>query len=116
MIRRLAELVMEPKDNIRGGVGPALSGDYLKNGEMAGVISVGRTTLAPGSSIGEHPHPKTEDLYLIIEGHGTGILDGASFPLGPGDVFLVKAGGSHGLVNDGEAPLTFVGLLTHQER
>ena len=112
MIRRQSDLMEETKHNIRGGVGAAHSVDLLKPGEMAGVLSMGRTTLEPGTTIGEHAHPDTEDLYLILEGHGTGLLDGARFPLGPGDLFLVKAGGSHGLINDSEGPLTFLGLLT----
>ena len=112
MIRRQAELVEEAKVNIRGGVGAATGLDLLKTGEMEGVISLGRMTLEPGTSIGEHAHPNTEDLYLILEGHGIGILDGERFPVGPGDLFLVKAGGSHGLINGPEGPLTFLGLLT----
>ncbi len=114
MIRKLSDLLQEPKKNIRGGVGVAWCGDYLKNGEMDGVVSLGRTTLEPGATIGEHPHPNTEDLYLILEGRGTGVLNGEQFPVGPGDVFVVKAGGSHGLINDSQGPLTFLGLLTRQ--
>ena len=91
MIRRQSDLVEETKLNIRGGVGAARGVDLLKLGEMAGVLSLGR---------------------MILEGHGIGVLDGERFPLGPGDFFLVKAGGSHGLINDSEGPLTFLGLLT----
>lgn len=112
MIRRLAELAVEPKQNIRGGLGAGWGVDLLKAGEMAGVLSLGRITLEPGATIGEHAHPNTEDLYLIIEGRGIGVLDGERFPVGPGDLFLVKAGGSHGLINDSAGPLTFIGLLT----
>ncbi len=112
MIRRLSELVEEPKVNIRGGVGAAQGVDLLQLGEMDGVLSLGRITLEPGSTIGEHAHPNTEDLYLILVGHGVGVLNGERFPVGPGDLFLVKAGGSHGLINDSEGPLTFLGLLT----
>lgn len=114
MIRRRSELVEEAKANIRGGLGAARGVDLLKDGEMDGVLSMGRTTLEPGATIGEHSHPNTEDLYLILEGRGIGILDGARFPVGPGDLFLVKAGGSHGLINDSNAPLTFLGVLTRQ--
>lgn len=116
MIRRHSELVEESKENIRGGVGRARGVDFLRNGEMDGIVSMGRTTLEPGSTIGEHGHPNTEDLYLILEGHGTGILNGERFPLGPGDLFLVKAGGSHGLINDSDHPLTFLGVLTCQSQ
>ena len=112
MIRWQSDLVEETKLNIRGGVGAARGVDLLKLGEMAGILSLGRMTLEPGTTIGEHAHPNTEDLYLILEGRGTGVLNGARFPLGPGDLFLVKAGGSHGLINDSETPLTFLGLLT----
>ncbi len=112
MIRRVSELTEEAKVNIRGGVGAGRGVDLLKLGEMAGVLSLGRLTLEPGATIGEHAHPNTEDLYLILEGHGLGVLDGVRFPVAPGDLFLVKAGGSHGLINDSDEALTFLGLLT----
>lgn len=115
MILRLSELRGETKTGIRGGEGSALDVSLLKQGDMAGVLSLGRVTLEPGASIGEHTHPNTEDLYLIVEGHGTGVLNGERFPVAAGDLFLVKAGGTHGLVNDSDAPLTFVGLLTRSE-
>ena len=115
MIRRTSEWVVEPKANIRGGLGSGQGVDLLKLGEMAGILSLGRITLEPGATIGEHAHPNTEDLYLIIEGRGTGVLNGERFAVGPGDLFLVKAGGSHGLINDSEGPLTFIGLLTRPE-
>jgi len=50
-----------------------------------------------------------------VEGRGTGLLNGERFPVGPGDLFLVKAGGSHGLINDSDGPLTFIGLLTRSD-
>ena len=49
-----------------------------------------------------------------MEGQGTAILNGERLPVAAGDVFLVKAGGSHGLINDSQGPLTFVGVLTKQ--
>lgn len=114
MIRRFAELAEQTRENIRGGHGRARGVEFLKEGEMASLLSLGRTTLEPGATIGEHAHPDTEDLYLILEGHGTGLLDGMRFPVGPGDLFLVKAGGTHGLINDSAAPLTFMGILTRK--
>lgn len=114
MIRRLSALEFSAKENIRGGHGPAQGADYLAKGEMDGVLGAGRTILAPGSSIGEHTHPVTEELYLILEGAGQGILDGQAFPVAAGDLFLCKAGHSHGLVNDGQGPLAFFAVMTHQ--
>jgi mannose-6-phosphate isomerase-like protein (cupin superfamily) len=112
MIRTLAALSFAAKQDIRGGAGPARGADYLERGEMDGVLAAGRTILAAGSSVGEHAHPATEELYLILEGRGQGVLDGSRFPVGPGDLFLCKAGHSHGLINDSDAPLTYFGLMT----
>ena len=112
MIRRLSDLPVASKTNIRGGLGAGVGIDLLAPGDMAGILSLGRITLEPGATIGEHAHPTTEDLYLILDGRGTGVLNGERFPVGPGDCFLVKAGGSHGLINDSDAPLTFLGVLT----
>ena len=113
MIRTLSALEFAQKTNIRGGSGPAQSADYLGKGEMDGVLAAGRTVLESGSSIGEHVHPNTEELYLILEGEGQAVLDGESFPVGPGDLYVCKAGHSHGLSNTSEAPLAFFALMTH---
>jgi quercetin dioxygenase-like cupin family protein len=112
MIRTLSTLSPEAKHNVRGGVGAASSVTYLQQGDMDGVVTMGRTVLEPGSSIGEHLHPDTEEIWLILEGHGTVILDGQPSPAGPGDLFLTKAGHTHGLCNGPDGPMTYVGLLT----
>jgi len=112
MIRTLSALGFSAKMNIRGGVGPAEGADYLGQGEMDGVLGAGRTILPAGSSIGEHSHPSTEELYLILDGHGRAVLDGEAFPVGPGDLYVCKAGHSHGLANTGAGPLTLFALMT----
>ena len=58
--------------------------------------------LEPGAGIGNHPHPSHDELYLVVEGTGTGILDGERFASGSGDMYVLKAGQSHGIVNDSE--------------
>ena len=115
MIRRGEDLEVKTTVGIRGGLGLGRGVEFLGAGEMSGVLSVGRTTLEPGASVGEHAHPNTEDLYLILEGHGIGVLNGERFPVQAGDLFLVKAGGTHALINDSEGPLTFLGILTRSE-
>jgi len=112
MIRSLHALTCTTRQDIRGGTGPARGMDYLAGGDMAGVLAAGRTELAPGSSVGEHAHPTSEELYLVLEGRGQGVLDGRRFPVAAGDLFLCKAGHSHGMINDSDAPLSFFGLVT----
>jgi quercetin dioxygenase-like cupin family protein len=112
MIRRKSELAIQTREGIRGGAGKAQLLEYVSPGEMAGVEFVSILTLEPGASIGQHPHPEEEELYLILEGMGTGILDGEAFPVGPGDAFLCKAGHAHGLANGPDSPLTFLAVLS----
>lgn len=112
LIRRFDDLVWRTQANARGGDGVATSAPYLATGDMAAVSAAGCTVLEPGSSVGEHLHADTDELYLILEGHGTGSLDGQSFPVTAGDLFVVRAGHAHGLVNDGAGPLAFFGLIT----
>lgn len=112
MIRKLDGLSVQVKEKIRGGTGKALAVDYLRPDEMAGVLMASRITLDPGASVGEHLHPDTEELYLVLEGKGVGFLDGEPFEVGPGDAWLCKAGHTHGLANPGTASLAFFAVLT----
>lgn len=115
MIRRLGELSEEQKTAIHGGAGGATVRNYLANGEMTGVIGSGRITLEPGASIGEHPHPNSDEMYLVLEGRGVGVLNGQQFPVGPGDMYVLKAGGTHALINDSDEPLVFFMVITRGE-
>jgi mannose-6-phosphate isomerase-like protein (cupin superfamily) len=112
MIKKIEGLPEQVKEKIRGGMGKALAVDYLAPDEMAGILMASRITLAPGASVGEHLHPETEELYLVLEGKGMGFLDGESFEVGPGDAWLCKAGHTHGLANPGPVPLAFFAVLT----
>lgn len=64
--------------------------------------------LPPGSSIGYHRHDSGEEYYLVLSGHGTMQLDGEEYPIGPGDISAVFAGGSHGLINDGDEDMRLI--------
>lgn len=112
MIRKFEGRPVQVKEKIRGGTGKASAVDYLAPDEMAGVLMASRITLEPGASVGEHLHPDTEELYLILEGQGTGYLDGEPFEAGPGDAWLCKAGHTHGLKNGDDLPLAFFAVLT----
>jgi len=66
-------------------------------------------TLKAGSSIGVHPHQDDEELYFVIAGHGTMIVDEEEEAVGPGDVVLTHPGSRHGLRADlGEELRIFV--------
>ncbi|MBI4916554.1 MAG: cupin domain-containing protein [Acidobacteria bacterium] len=115
MIRRSREVAVEVKEGIRGGAGRAEAREYLRAGDLGGVLGMSVITLEPGATIGEHTHPATEELYFVLAGAGTGVLDSEHFPVGPGDAYVVRAGHSHGLAADPDRPLRFLAVLTRPD-
>jgi len=111
MIRHRAEIVPERRENIRGGTGVGWARNYLGRDEMRGVAFVAEMTLEPGTEIGLHEHSRDEELYVVLEGRGTGLLDEERFAIGPGDAWLCRAGHRHGVVAQGESALRFLAVL-----
>jgi mannose-6-phosphate isomerase-like protein (cupin superfamily) len=72
----------------------------------AGFIDL--VVVPPGCSIGTHTHGEDEEIYVVIDGCGRMVVDGASVPVGTGDVVVNRPGGTHGLENTGEEPLRLV--------
>lgn len=70
----------------------------------------------PGASIGEHRHDGEEEIYFVVEGTGTMILDGRPFPLGPGDVSVVQSSHTHGLINSNEGAMRLIVVCIRQPR
>ena len=112
MIRSLKELPTAVRERIRGGVGRAWQQEVLAAHDMAGVVGMSHLTLEPGSSIAEHAHRGSEELYLVLSGNGTGTLDGELSPVTAGSFWVVRDGHSHGLECAPEGPLELLTLLT----
>ncbi len=70
-----------------GIVGPWESVDYM--------------TIPAGTQFGRHIHDGSEELYVIVKGHGTALLDDEEWPVGPGNYLMLRDHGCHGLRNDG---------------
>ncbi|MCU0292171.1 MAG: cupin domain-containing protein [Thermoanaerobaculaceae bacterium] len=112
MLKRTSTDPGELREAIRGGRGRAHWVEVLAPGEMTGVRATALLTLEPGASIGEHQHTDTQELYLVLEGTGIGVLDHERFAVGPGDAWVCRAGQSHGLEVAAGAPLRLLALLT----
>jgi mannose-6-phosphate isomerase-like protein (cupin superfamily) len=64
--------------------------------------------LPAGGVSGEHLHTRTEELYLLIGGHGRVLLNGVPRDVGPGELILTPVGARHGLRNDGAGELSWL--------
>ena len=73
---------------------------------------VHRTTLPVGGMVAEHTHNGNEQFYLVLEGEGEVTLCGNKFPVKPWCLALIRDGGSHGIRNTGNTPLTYVCVET----
>lgn len=100
MIRSRNEMKKEIVDNCHDGKGK-LELAHVLAGEDSdiGISFFHDDILEPGTLIGEHEHRDNEEIYFIVEGNGFMIFDGERYPVGPGDVSLVKHGHTHGIIN-----------------
>jgi len=51
----------------------------------------------PGQATPEHVHPKQDEIFYVVEGTGTMIVNGEEIPLKPTSLILVKAREKHGV-------------------
>ncbi|NEC91783.1 cupin domain-containing protein [Streptomyces sp. SID12501] len=62
-------------------------------------------SIPPGGLSGEHHHTRTEEIYLVLHGHGEFLFNGAPHRVGPGSLALTAPGNVHGLRNTGPSDL-----------
>ncbi|QHT59107.1 cupin domain-containing protein [Paenibacillus lycopersici] len=97
---------LEPLDHCHEGTGTLRHITLFDASEFESQLRfLNYTVLPPGTSIGLHKHAQDEEVYVILEGTGTMTVDGESTPVKPGDVFVNRPWGEHGLVNDSEEEL-----------
>ncbi len=98
-----------PIENCHGGTGTVTCSSLLpkEKAEAGGGLFrfVHDDVLEPGATIAEHLHEGDEELYLVLEGSGTALLDGERRAVGPGDAYLCLDGHTHGIENSADAPM-----------
>lgn len=70
--------------------------------------SLAEATLAPGHSTTLHFHPRAEEIYYILRGSGTLLLDGLARAVGAGDAIAIPNGARHQICNEGAVDLVFL--------
>ena len=96
-------------EHFKGGEGSTITKMFADDLNR---IFIGR--LQPGRSIGMHTHDTSSEVIYVLEGVGTTILDGVTEILQPGDCSYCKKGGTHTLMNKGEADLVFFAVVPQQ--
>jgi uncharacterized cupin superfamily protein len=93
-------------------LGAALGERFQALRRELGVTSFGLNliTLAPRQRGRIHAHERQEEVYLVLEGQLTLVLDGAEHVLGRGDLVRVGPAVRRQLVNRGDEPLQLLAL------
>ena len=117
MLRRQSEMKLAVLANCHDGRGNVHCRTVLARGDSElDIRFMHDDVIEPAASIGEHRHEHDEEVYFVVEGQGTMILDGQRFPIGPGDVSVVRPGHSHGLVNCPAAPMRLLVFCVGPEK
>lgn len=68
-------------------------------------ITLNYAVHAPGAEFTPHVHEDSEDVIVVLEGHGEIRSGDQLLPFEAGDVLYVPAGVLHGTINTGDEPL-----------
>jgi len=75
----------------------------------SGINFIDLVDIPPGTTIGAHRHAATdEEIYVVISGTGTMLIDGAEQAVASGDVIVNPPGGLHALRNTGAEAIRLV--------
>ena len=70
--------------------------------------SLAEATIAVGTSTQEHYHPKSEEIYYILQGSARMKIDGELREVGPLDAIAIPPGARHKIWNTGDVPLVLL--------
>lgn len=70
--------------------------------------SLAEARVAPGGTTAAHYHPRTEEIYYILEGRGLMRLGDEPREVVPGDAIAIPPGLVHQITNHGPSTLKFL--------
>lgn len=70
-------------------------------------VAAGLYWLAPGCTHDPDVHPKSEEIYYVVQGRGVLALDGTKHDVEPGMAVHIPAGVSHQTTNTGDEELCY---------
>ncbi|WP_426804564.1 GDSL-type esterase/lipase family protein [Stenotrophomonas sp. SrG] len=86
-----------------GGAGPTTAYPFFADDKDLPFV-LRKRVLHKGAGIGLHPQHKDE-IYYIVSGQGSYVLDGKQYDVAAGDALLTRAGSLHALQQRGEQDL-----------
>lgn len=98
--------------NLAGGNGHAFVKNLIGEKEFQGTGRLfAEITLEPGSSVGYHMHHYESETYYILSGTGEYNDNGTIRQVKSGDVTFTGHNMGHGIINNSDEDLVFIGLI-----
>jgi len=105
IVQHDAEVAAAEPGPHKGG-GETIGHSFFRN--VPGLKLVFRKrVLKPGAGIGHHVQGEDE-IYYVLSGRGTMVLDGRTVEVGPGTAVLTRTGSSHSLKQVGTEDLVII--------
>ncbi len=111
MIINKSGMVLEQKEEMRGGTGVVSILHLVAAEKLSGGRLFSEVSLEKGCSIGSHTHTGETEYYYILSGKGTVVEDSGTKQVSPGDLVVTGNGESHSIRNSGEETLRFIALI-----
>lgn len=110
----MSAILLTPGEGETRAVGAGSSVEIKAGGaETAGTLYLGEVTAAPGfAGPPPHVHQHLHDMFYVLEGTLTIIVDGTGHAAGPGTFACVPPGVVHTFRNDSDAAVRLLNLTT----
>ncbi|HEY0079183.1 MAG TPA: cupin domain-containing protein [Pyrinomonadaceae bacterium] len=77
----------------------------LRRGEVAHLTNLSQARLAPGQSVSPHTHADLYEIFNVLSGTGTTVIDGVEHRIETGSCIVVEPGEAHTITNEGSTDL-----------
>lgn len=113
MLKKSEQFEQNIFPEFHGGEGATVAYHLFTDAEKSNprIRLASKIVLEPGCSVGVHPHEKDEEIIYILEGVATINDNGTEVLAYPGDAAICGGGKSHGVVNRGDRPLSYLAFI-----
>ena len=97
---------------LRGGHGDVQVTQLLDPEATAGRLSLcNMMELAPGDSVGTHPHTENAEIYYALEGEFVFTENGVEHIMSAGDISITHSGDTHSIENRSGSPARLLAIV-----
>lgn len=102
---RVSNLLTAPREDKND---PRVFARQALVGDQADLVNIYYVNIQPGFMGGSHFHEHSENVYLVLRGSPTVVVDGVRHVLAPHDVIFIPRGVDHAAGNESDSEVEMV--------